>query len=183
MLFAHLRQERTRKEILERLFGEILDVVIFGDDKSFALFIGTIDSAVNFQDDRARLEKMIGILVGGAFDALRGLPWFFVPKPRWIVAGVVEDEIVLAVTDGPLDEIVVIRRDIEREFILSMVRIRSGKMSQEVVDAGGGVGSNENGPKPLVERPFVELHYAVLGDAGQIQIGLKSLVAAFCALL
>ena len=135
MPFAHFGEESAGQKIFERFFGKILDVMVFGDDEAFALFVGTIDGAVDFQDDGALFEKMIGIFVGSAFDALRSLTGLFVPKAWRIVAGIVEDEIVLTVADGAFDEVVVVGGDIEGELVFSMVGGGNRKLGQKRVGA------------------------------------------------
>src|SRR5579863_1606132 len=180
---AHFGEESAGKKIFERFLGQILDVMIFGDDEAFALFVGAVNGAVDFQDDGALFKKMVRIFVGGAFDALRRLAGLFVPEAWWIIAGVVEDEIVLIVADGAFDEVVVVGGDIEWKSVFGMIGVGSGKLGEKRVDARRGIRSNEDGPEPFVERAFVQLHDAVLRDASEVELGLESFVAALYAFL
>src|SRR5579863_353026 len=129
--FAHLGEESAGKKIFERFLGKVLDVMVFGDDEAFALFVGAVNGAVDFQDDGALFEKMIWIFVGSAFDALRRLAGFLVPEAWWVVAGIVEDEIVLIVADGAFDEVVVVGCDIEWKIVFGMVGGGSGKLGEK----------------------------------------------------
>jgi len=180
---AHFGKESAGQKIFERFLGQVLDVMVFGDDKTFALFVGAVNGAVDFQDDGALFKKMIGIFVGSAFDALRRLAGFFVPEAWWIVAGIVKDKIVLIVADSAFDEVVIIGCDIERKIVFGMIGGRSGKLGEKRVDARRRTGSDEDGPQPFVERAFVQLHDAVLRDASEVEIGLESFVAALHAFL
>src|SRR5579863_5763921 len=133
---AHFGEESAGKKIFERFLGKILDVMVFSDDKAFALFVGAVNGAVDFQNDGALFEEMVGIFVGGAFDALRRLAGFLVPEAWWIVAGIVEDEIVLIVADGAFDQVVVVSGDIKWKIVFGMIGGGSRKLGEKRVDAG-----------------------------------------------
>src|SRR5579863_83040 len=133
--FAHLGEESAGKKIFERFLGKVLDVMIFGDDEAFALFVGAVNGAVDFQNDGALFEKMVGIFVGSAFDALGRLAGFLVPKAWWIVAGIVKDEIILIVADGAFDQVIVISGDIKWKIVFGMIGGGSGKLGEKRVDA------------------------------------------------
>src|SRR5919202_3583821 len=74
MAAAKLRAERHRHDARDLGLGEVLDVVVLGDDEALplALVRALADLTVELEDDRAALERQLGRVRVRNFDQRSG---------------------------------------------------------------------------------------------------------------
>jgi hypothetical protein len=159
----------------DALAGEVVDVVVLGDDERVALDVPAVDRAVDLQDHRALFECEVAVL-GRAVD-LDALPVRAeMDEPLLVPPRLVDDDVdrLARFQECLLERVVVVRRQDDLAVGAALLHPQDlGQLREEPVELVRLVFAAEDGVQLVDERARAADQVDPLRDAEQVQVGLR----------